>query len=177
MIYPRSTRFRGTLTAIDWLTDLGGYLGALSLLGILAFIAAEILSRNLFGHSIHFAWDVAGYLMGCCFLFACGSAMKAGSHVRVTALLEVLPAALGRVIEFTASILGLVICLALTWALVEMAWLSGLRGSTAPTSLRMPLVYPQSALALGAVILSLQCLAQILRLLRGESLASGLGLE
>ena len=51
------------------------------------------------------------------------------------------------------------------------------RGSTAATTFRMPLVYPQAVLATGAVLLTLQCLAQVLRLLRGESMATGPGLE
>ena len=48
---------------------------------------------------------------------------------------------------------------------------------TAATTFRMPLVYPQAVLATGAVLLTLQCLAQVLRLLRGESMATGPGLE
>ncbi|WP_420022790.1 TRAP transporter small permease subunit [Cereibacter azotoformans] len=177
MTSPSSHRFRRTLAAIDALTDVGGYLGALSLLGILGLIAAEILSRNLFSHSIHFSWDLAGYFMGTCFLLASGSALKGGSHVRVTALLEALPRAVARVLEFAACLVGLGICVYLTWALAEMAWLSGQRGSTAATSFRVPLVYPQAALATGAALLTLQCLAQILRLLRGEAVSVGPGLE
>lgn len=177
MISIPATRFRRTLAVIDGVTDLGGYIGALSLLGILVLIAAEIFSRNFLGFSIHFSWDLAGYFMGACFLLTSGSALKGGSHVRVTALLEALPRAVGRMIELVACVVGLVICGYLSWALVEMAWLSGLRGSTAATSFRIPLVYPQSALATGAVILTMQCLAQILRLMRGETVSVGPGLE
>jgi TRAP-type C4-dicarboxylate transport system permease small subunit len=166
-----------TLRAIDRLTDIGGLLGAISLLGILVLIFSQIVSRNIFSHSIHFSWDLAGYFMGTCFLLTCGSALKAGSHVRVTALLEALPGRCARLVELLSCALGLAICMFLTWALVEMAWLSGLRGSTAATSFRVPLVYPQVALATGAAILTLQCIAQFLRLLRGEPMATGSGLE
>lgn len=172
-----SNRYRRTLAAIDGLTEVGGYLGAISLLGILVLITAQIISRNLFSYSIHFSWDLAGYLMGTCFLLACGSAMRGGSHVRVTAMLEILPHRLARKVEFLSCIVGLVICAYLTWALVEMAWLSALRGATAATSFRVALVYPQSALATGAAILTLQCVGQTLRLLRGESISAGSGLE
>lgn len=68
MISIPATRFRRTLAVIDGVTDLGGYIGALSLLGILVLIAAEIFSRNFLGFSIHFSWDLAGYFMGACFL-------------------------------------------------------------------------------------------------------------
>lgn len=172
-----STRFRRTLAVIDGVTDVGGYIGAFSLLGILGLIAAELFSRNFLAYSLHFSWDLAGYFMGTCFLLTSGSALKGGSHVRVTALLETLPHAASRAIEFAACGVGFAICGYLTWALVDMAWLSGVRGSTAATSFRVPLVYPQSALALGAGILTMQCLAQILRLLRGEPVAVGSGIE
>lgn len=172
-----SNRFRRTLAVIDGLTDAGGFLAALCLLGILFLIGGEIFSRNLLNYSLHFSWDLAGYLMGACFLLGCGSAMKGGSHVRVTALLEALPQSLGRVLELASCLVGLAICAYLTWALAEMAWLSGQRGSTAATSFRVPLVWPQSVLALGAALMTLQCLGQFLRLTRGEALSVGPGLE
>lgn len=172
-----SLRFDDAITHIDRLTDAGSIAGAFSLLGILGLIAGEIFARNILGISMHFSWDLAGYLMGACFLFASAGALKGGSHVRVTALLEVLPAPFARVIEPVACLMGLAICAMLSWALIEMAWLSGMRGSTAATAFRMPLVYPQSALAAGAVLLTLQCFAQFLRLLHGEKLSTGPGLE
>jgi TRAP-type C4-dicarboxylate transport system permease small subunit len=163
--------------AIDWLTDLGSVAGALSLLGILLLIGGEIVARNILGISLHFSWDLAGYLMGTCFLFASAGAMKGGSHVRVTVLLEVVPLVAARALDLFACVVGLVICVTLSWALIDMAWLSVARGSTAATAFRVPLVYPQAALAFGAVLLTLQCLAQLLRLTRGEMLSTGPGME
>ena len=177
MTFTSSNRFHRTLTVIDRLTDAGGILAALCLLGILFLIGAELFSRNLLNYSLHFSWDLAGYLMGACFLLGCGSAMKGGSHVRVTALLEVLPPAAARAIELASCIVALAICVYLTWALSEMAWLSGRRGSTAATSFRVPLVWPQAVLALGAALMTLQCLGQLLRLTRGEPLSVAPGLE
>ncbi|TKT69590.1 TRAP transporter small permease [Aquamicrobium sp. LC103] len=177
MTLPIPSRFRGIIAFIDGLTEIGGIVAALSLLGILVLIASEIFARNVLGLSLHFSWDLAGYLMGACFLFGCAPALKGGSHVRVTALLEVLPVSTARVLERFACLVGLVICVVLAWALIDMAWLSGQRGSTAATAFRVPLVYPQAALAAGAVLLTMQCFAQLLRLLRGEMLATGPGLE
>jgi TRAP-type C4-dicarboxylate transport system permease small subunit len=177
MASPDPLRFRRVIGAIDRATDAGGAVAGLCLLGILLLLGSEILSRNLLNRSLHFSWDLAGYLMGLVFLGASASALKSGSHVRVTALLEVLPGRLARGIEHAACIAGLVISVAISWALAEAAWLSGLRGTTSATAFRIPLVYPQTALALGAALLSLQCLAQLLRLFRGERLAAGKGLD
>lgn len=172
-----SLRFHGLIAMIDRLTDLGSITGALSLLGILILIGGEIVARNLLGISLHFSWDLAGYLMGACFLLSSAAAMKGGSHVRVTALLETIPPAVARVLEVFACLVGFAICVTLSWALIDMAWLSGMRGSTAATAFRVPLIYPQAVLAIGAVLVTLQCLAQFLRLMRGEALATGPGLE
>lgn len=172
-----TARFHRAISFIDMLSDLGGIAGALSLLGILVSIASEIIARNVLGISLHFSWDLAGYLMGTCFLLASAAALKGGSHVRVTALLEVIPPALARWLEMFSCLVGIVICVMLSWALIDMAWLSGMRQSTAATAFRVPLVYPQSALAAGAVLLTLQAAAQLLRLIRGEALTTGPGLE
>lgn len=51
-----SSRFRRTVAVIDKLTEIGGFLGALCLLGILALLTAELISRNLLAYSLHFSW-------------------------------------------------------------------------------------------------------------------------
>ncbi|MBO6882955.1 MAG: TRAP transporter small permease [Marivita sp.] len=165
------------IQAIDRLTDLGGIIAGLSLLGIFLLIGAEIFSRNLLSHSLHFSWDLSGYLMGVCFLLASAAALKSGGHVRVTAFLEAIPRPVGRILEHAACLAGFAIAVCLSVAMIDAAWLSHVRGTTAATAFRVPLVYPQAALAFGAVLLALQCLAQFLRLLMGEALATGKGLE
>lgn len=168
---------RRLIGVIDFLTDLGGILAAISLLGIFFLVGAEIFSRNVLAKSLHFSWDLSGYLMGVCFIVASAAALKSGSHVRVTAFLEIIPARSARIIEHAACAVGIAIAVALSIALIEAAMLSYQRGTTAATAFRVPLVYPQAALAMGAVLLALQCLAQFLRLLLGERLATGKGLE
>jgi TRAP-type C4-dicarboxylate transport system permease small subunit len=174
---PANPAFAAIITPIDRLTEAANVLAALSLLGIFILIACEILLRNLAGYSLPFAWDVAAYLMATSFMLAGASALKSGSHVRVTAIGEALSSTGARRLDMVACLVGLVICIALSVALTDMAILSALRGSTSSSVIRIPLVYPQSALAIGAIILNLQMLAQFLRLLRGETLSTGPGLE
>lgn len=170
-------RFRRTIAVIDAISEVGGYIGGLCTLAIPIILAAEIFSRNLLSHSLHFSWHLAGYLMGAAFLLTCASAMRAGSHVRVTAFLETLSPRARSVVEFMSALAGLVICIWLTWALAEAAWLSAKRGTTAATTFRVPLAYLQAILAIGAGMMTLQCVAQILRLLRGELISVSAGLE
>ncbi|MDB6454221.1 TRAP transporter small permease subunit [Falsirhodobacter sp. 20TX0035] len=169
--------FARILRPIDRITDTGNVLSALCLLGIFLLVAAEILARNLLGYSISFSWDVAAYLMGGCFMFAAASALKEGAHVRVTGLVDAVRPRTARMLDLVATLVGLATAAALAWALCEMAWLSFERGSTSAAAVRIPLVWPQAALAAGAILLCLQILAQLLRVIGGGVLARGEGLE
>lgn len=170
-------RFEALIAPIDALTRAGNLIAGLALLAILVMITAEILSRNLLGRSMAFSWDYSAYAMGAAFMLGSADALRRGAHVRVTAVLESVPRPLSRILEFGACLVGLAACAALAWALTEMAYLSFQRGSTSATVMRTPLVWPQSLVALGAIILTLQCLAQLLRLGRGERLAEGAAIE
>ncbi|WP_083191526.1 TRAP transporter small permease subunit [Salipiger sp. CCB-MM3] len=172
-----SGRLGALIAPIDAVTRAGNLIAGLALLAILVMITAEIVSRNLFGRSLPFSWDYSAYAMGTAFMMGAADALRRGAHVRVTAVLESVPRPLSRVIEFGACLAGLAACAALAWALSEMAWLSFQRGSTSSTVMRTPLVWPQSLVALGAIILTLQCAAQLLRLSRGERLAEGAAIE
>ncbi|CAN7683221.1 TRAP transporter small permease subunit [Pararhizobium sp. LjRoot238] len=171
------SRFCAVVGLIDRSTAFGNIIAALSLLAIFVLIAGEIIIRNLSGFSLSFSWDFAAYLMGSTFMMAAASALKSGSHVRVTAITEILSPRGGRMLDMLACLLGLAISVALTYALIEMAWLSFQRGSTSSSVIRTPLVYPQAVLAAGGVLLTLQMVAQSLRLTRGETLTTGPGLE
>ncbi|WP_332302966.1 TRAP transporter small permease subunit [Rhizobium sp. GR12] len=169
--------FNAIINPIDRLTEAANTLSALSLLGIFILITCEIILRNGVGYSLPFAWDVAAYLMAASFLLAAASALKSGSHVRVTAIGESLSPSGARWLDVAACLIGLVICAALSLALTDMAILFWQRGSTSSSVIRVPLIYPQVFLSAGAIILNLQMLAQLLRLLRGETLSTGPGLE
>jgi TRAP-type C4-dicarboxylate transport system permease small subunit len=177
---PASTppaRFEAVIGPIDALTKAGNLLAGLALLAILGMITAEIASRNLLRSSLAFSWDYSAYAMGAAFMLGAADALRRGAHVRVTAVLDSIPRPMARVLEFTACLAGLAACVALAWALTEMAWLSFQRGSTSATVMRTPLMWPQGLVALGAIILTLQCVAQLLRLARGERLAEGAAIE
>lgn len=165
------------LRPIDRITDAANLVAALCLLGIFLLVAAEIVARNLLNHSIAFSWEVAAYLMGACFMFAAASALKDGAHVRVTGLVDTVPPRAAQALDLAAALIGLAVAAALAWALAEMAWLSFQRGSTSAGAVRIPLVWPQAALAAGAALLCLQIVAQVLRVIAGESLARAEGLE
>lgn len=163
-----SGRFGAVITKIDALTFAACVGGSICLAGIFILVMVEVLSRNLFGVSIPFSWDFAAYMMGGCFLLSSGNALKGGSHVRVTALFELLPPRAARLLAIAASVVGFAIVCVLIYAIGNMAWLSWVRGSTSASVVKTPLWIPQTAMSVGAVVFGLQMVAQFLRALRGE---------
>jgi C4-dicarboxylate transporter, DctQ subunit len=164
-------KFGAIIGPIDRLTFAAGALGGLCLVGIFAFIFAEIVSRNLFGVSLPFSWDYAAYMMGACFFLAAGATLKSGGHVRVTAIHDYLPRRGVLLLDACATVVGLLIAGAMIFAIGDMAYLSFMRGSAASSVVRTPLWIPQGVMTIGAVIFALQMLAQLLGILGGKPLA------
>lgn len=163
-----SGRFGAVIAKIDAVTFAACVGGSFCLAGIFVLVMLEVLSRNLFGVSIPFSWDFAAYMMGGCFLLSSGNALKGGSHVRVTALFELLPPPAARLLAIAAGVVGFAIVCVLVYAIGNMTWLSFARGSTSASVVKTPLWIPQAAMTAGAVVFGLQMVAQVLRALRGE---------
>lgn len=161
-------RTEAVIARIDALTFAACVGGSICLAGIFILVMLEVLSRNIFGVSIPFSWDFSAYMMGGCFLLSSGNALKGGSHVRVTAMFEILPPASARLLSIAACVVGFAIACALTYALGDMAYLSFVRGSVSASVVKTPLWIPQSIMTIGSAIFTLQLVAQLLRARRGE---------
>ncbi len=161
-------RFEAVISKIDAVTFGACVGGSICLAGIFILVALEVLSRNILGTSIPFSWDFSAYMMGGCFLLSSGNALKSGSHVRVTALFDVLSPRGVVLLNLAACAVGFAIACVLTYALGNMAYLSFVRGSAAATVVKTPLWIPQGVMTVGAAVFVLQLVAQFLRALRGE---------
>lgn len=123
------------------------WLAALFALGL-----AEILAR-LFGRSLSFATEYAGYLTALSFTWGLGPALAADAHVRVTVAPArwdwlALPMSL-----MTAAILALAVAL---WAVD-----SALLGARSYFPSRTPLAIPQALMAWGLIMLALSLVRQM----------------
>jgi TRAP-type C4-dicarboxylate transport system permease small subunit len=81
----------------------------------------------------------------------------------VTLLHEWLPESVGRILEFTATMLGLIIAGYAALAVSKLALVSMERGTTSFTPTRTPLFVPQSLVALGLILLTAQFVARLFR--------------
>jgi C4-dicarboxylate transporter, DctQ subunit len=156
------------LDAIDTLSMWGAWASAACIASILGLIVAEVVSRNLFNISIYFAWEFSAYLMGAAFLMGAAYALRAGAQIRVNVLLENVPKPVARFFDYFSTICGIAIGAYLTWALAEMTWFSWVRESRSPEKSEILRWIVQCPLALGSLLFTLQTVARLGRLLRGE---------
>jgi C4-dicarboxylate transporter, DctQ subunit len=165
---PARDSFGRLLDGVDCLSQLGGWAAVVSTLAILALICAEVIARNVFNYSISFAWEFSAYFMGAAIMLGAGYSLRAGAQIRVNVLIETTPAAVGRWLDVTATLIAAVTSLYLTAACSQLAWLSWIRNSRSVQPSDLPLWIPQIVLALGALLLTLQTFARLARLLRRE---------
>ena len=156
------------LDTIDTLSMWGAWASALCIVSILGLIVAEVLSRNFLNVSIYFAWEFSAYLMGGAFLMGAAYALRAGAQIRVNVLLENVPRPVARFFDLFSTVCGIAIAIYLTWALAEMTWLSYVRESRSPEKSEILRWITQAPLALGSLLFTLQAMARLGRLLRGE---------
>ena len=156
------------LEGIDALARASGYVAAVLVAGIAALILAEIFCRTVLNVSLSFAWEYSAYFLAAAIFLAAGFTLRTGGHVRVMLLSQSVPPRIAYWLDFLATLGGTVIAGWLAWSLAAFAWRSWATGSTSATIDETPLVYPQAAIAFGAVLLALQMASRAIRLLLGE---------
>lgn len=156
------------LDAIDTLSMWGAWASAACIASILGLIVAEVITRNAFNFSIYFAWEFSAYLMGAAFLMGAAYSLRAGAQIRVNVLLENVPKPVAQFFDYFSTVCGIAIGAYLTWALADMTWLSWVRESRSPERSEILRWITQFPLALGSLLFTLQIIARLGRLLRGE---------
>ncbi|WP_052261728.1 TRAP transporter small permease subunit [Leisingera sp. ANG-M1] len=128
-----------------WLTWAGGTLIVLS-----AFLVTlEVLLRKIFNISLGGADEISGYAFGVATAFAFSFALFERAHIRVDALMGILPRKLHPLI----NMLGLALLIGFAGIVAVMVWSmvadSVQHGSRSITPLRVPLALPQIPWLLG----------------------------
>lgn len=163
---------RKVLDALDRLSRLDGWLGALCLVLLTSLMLAEVVLRAVSGiipwmpHSIPVAWEWSSYLMAATFTFGAAMTLRAGGHIRVTLLLGRASPGMKRLLEFSAALVGFLFTVFLAYAMVRFTWASIDRGQTSIAS-GTPLWPPQAVVTFGIVLLASQFLARLIQAMFG----------
>ncbi|EDP65129.1 DctQ (C4-dicarboxylate permease, small subunit) [alpha proteobacterium BAL199] len=151
---------------MDRLFTVCGALAAFFLAGICVLVLAQVVGR-LMGIAVPSADEFAGYCLSASSFLALGYALRNNSHIRVTLILDRLPANRRRIVEAACVLGGLVLSLFITFYTGEMVYYSLAFGDLTQGLVPIPLWVPQSGMMIGVTVLTLAFLCDGIRVLRG----------
>ncbi len=149
---------------IETLTDiLSGRLQAAIIFLLMVMLLIEVLTRYILRSPLSIAEEMGGYLLVSITFMGLAYTWKEKGHVRVTLIFSRLPQKVARPIRFVTLILATAFTLPLIKACSDLLADSLFFESRSGSWLRTPLVYPQTILLVGAVLLFLQLLVEIIK--------------
>jgi TRAP-type C4-dicarboxylate transport system permease small subunit len=163
---------------LDTLYRIALWLAALCLAAIASMVGVQLAARILDGalalahlprtdFVIFSLNEICGYLLAAASFLALAGTLKAGVHIRVTMVLGALSEGMrhyAEIIAFAATAAGVAY---MTWNLASFAWVSFQFNEVSIGVIRVPLCYPQAAMALGAAILTVALIDELVVVARG----------
>jgi len=150
------------LTGIDRLSRLAETLAVMLIFGYCALMLVEVVARAQ-ARSFSFTWEFSQYAMAALFALASGPAIRAGTHVRISLLTEMLPDKAAKWLDVIANLVALIIVALIVSALWTKTSTSYERNILATSVTKSPLWIPQAFVLWGLVQLWLDLLARFIR--------------
>lgn len=152
---------------IEWLSDAAGAMAGAATLGLTVMVASGVVARRVFNAPFLFVEELSGYVVLAIVFLGLAHTLRVGGHVRVELVIDSVGGAL------RTALRGAAIVLAGVWAVVfllaAMYQVSEFytQGILSFAYLQTPLWVPGSFMVVGGLLLTLQCVALLLRL-RGD---------
>jgi TRAP-type C4-dicarboxylate transport system permease small subunit len=167
----------GLLGLIDKVAAGCGFLGRLcggaGVALMTALITVDVVGRFAFGLPTYVATEFSGYLCVIITFAGLSHVSRTGRQIEVTILLGRLPAGLQRRIRFVTQTLALLFCAYFTWETADPAILDFKLGARSLTFVHTPLWLISGFVPLGLAMLTLELLAQWLKMVLGRRAAPG----
>ena len=151
---------------LDRLYLASGALGAVFVALICVLMIAQSVLRE-FGVGMGAVNDVVAWFCAAASFFAMAHAFKHGDFVRVTLLLEKLPAGVRRGVEIACLAIGVVATGYLAFWANKFTYDSWAFNEVAQGLLPIPIWIPQSSFALGSILLLVAMVDELVIVLRG----------
>jgi TRAP-type C4-dicarboxylate transport system permease small subunit len=163
--------------SLDLLYMVALWLAAGCLLAIATLVGLQVGARLLdmlmraagFGRSgfvILSLAEIAGYLLAAASFLALAATLKGGVHIRVTMLVNNVPPGVRTLLEASALLFAALATAYATWHLGVYAHTSWRFGDVSPGLVRIPLFYPQAAMVVGAGLLTIAFIDELIVTLR-----------
>jgi len=150
---------------LDVIYAVSGGAAALCLIAILGLIVVQMLARWT-GEVFPGAPDYAGYAMAAASFLAFANALNKGAHIRVSILLNIVPAGMRRALEIWCFGIGSITMWYFVFYCQRFVYWSWKFNDISQGQDKTPLWIPQSAMLIGAIILAIALTDHLLRVIR-----------
>ncbi len=164
--------------ALDVLYQASLVLAASCLVAIALMVGAQLAGRLLDGALalVHLPRtdfvilsldEICGYLLAGASFLALAGTLKAGAHIRVTMVLSAVGEGVRHYFEIWAFAFGTLVAGYVSWNLINFAWVSFKFHDVSSGVLRIPLWIPQTPMAIGALVLTIALLDELVTVVVG----------
>ncbi len=126
------------------------FLACLSMVSAFLTIILGVAARE-------FGWDIqgldayAGYSIAAALFLALPGTLKQGDHIRVTLVMQRLPAKVQNVLEYWCLLAASALSVYMAWFACRLVWVSYATHDMSPSADASPLWVPQLVMALGCI--------------------------
>lgn len=152
---------------LNALYDSTAALAALCMVALLGAVLLSIISRQL-NFLVSGVDAYAGYLMAAAGFLALAHTLKRGEHIRVTLIIHNLRGRWRSALELFALALGTLLALLFAYYSVRLSWQSHAFNDISTGNDATPLWIPQLAMAIGALVMAIACLDELVLQLLGR---------
>lgn len=155
---------RKIVSIIERVTDIvSGYLPGLAVFLLMIMVLAEVITRYVMNAPLSIADEYGGFMLVGITFVGLAYTWKERGHVSVEIVTNILPPKIRQGLRFFTLILATIFCFPLIAGSYELLQDSLLFGSRSGSWMKTPLVYPQSVLLVGSILLLLQLIAEIIK--------------
>lgn len=158
----QSRPLAGVRRALAAMTRLQSAVGEALIAALAVFVSLDALLRWSISWSFLVIDEVGGYVMVIVAFFGMGVALHDRALFRVEVFFNRLSPQRQRQAQVLFDVAALVFATVLAWELAALVLRSYDRGIVAPTIIRTPLWIPQAGMALGAVVIVLVLVQQVI---------------
>jgi TRAP-type C4-dicarboxylate transport system permease small subunit len=168
------SRMRAVVKVIESVTVVvSGYFQAVLLFLLMVLILVEVLTRYVLHSPLGVSDEMGGYMLVSITFIGLAYTWKEDGHVRVDLFIDRLPSKAKKWIRLVNLFLATGFSIPLIKGSYDLLCDSLLFGSRSGSWLRTPLVYPQTVLLIGSVLIFLQLVAELIKFWLGSNESGG----
>lgn len=152
---------RAIASGIERLSWFSEILAEIALAGLLLLVSHEVFVRYVLDRPTIFSVEISEYLLVFISVMSAGWVLREDRHVRMLALVHVLPKKVQLLLDIITSILAIIFCGVLTWKGGQTAIMAYVGDYHSSSLVNFPLWIAYSFIPFGALVLGLQFIVRI----------------